>query len=86
MEEKLVRKSPHRQLWEMTNDSQHEGLSKILKRVKKKDQEVLVYGLIAYLKYKIRRPFECVFMNLLMRLLIEVVEKNAKNHVKSINN
>lgn len=62
--------SPQQQLWKMLNDSQREEFREILRRLKKRDQESLCYGVIAFIKFGIRRPFESEFMQLIFNTMI----------------
>lgn len=62
--------SPQQQLWKMLSDIQREDLREILRRLKKRDQESLCYGVIAFIKFGIRRPFESKFMQLIFNTMI----------------
>ena len=74
-------KSPQVQLWALTDECQHEILRDMLRRLKKRDQEDLCYALIAWIKWKIHRPFKSLFMRVLHESLIELMEhRNQPNH------
>ena len=62
--------TPQQQLWKMLTDDQREDLREILRRLKKRDQESLCYGVIAFIKFGIRRPFESKFMQLIFNTMI----------------
>lgn len=62
--------SPQQQLWKMLTDVQRDDLREILRRLKKRDQESLCYGVIAFIKFGIRRPFESKFMQLIFNTMI----------------
>lgn len=72
-------KSPQTQLWEMTTECQHDIIRQVLRRLKKRDQQDLCYGLIAYLRFKIRRTFECRFMQVLFESFIDLFEADNSN-------
>lgn len=65
--------SPQQQLWKMLTDIQREELGEILRRLKKRDQEALCYGVIAFIKFGIRRPFESKFMQLIFNTMILLI-------------
>ena len=62
--------TPQQQLWKMLTDIQREDFREILRRLKKHDQESLCYGVIAFIKFGIRRPFESKFMQLIFNTMI----------------
>lgn len=66
----LVYSTPQQQLWKMLTDIQREDFREILRRLKKRDQESLCYGVIAFIKFGIRRPFESKFMQLIFNTMI----------------
>ena len=67
-------KSPQQQLWELTNESQHNIFKEVFRRLKKRDQEDLCYGMIAYIKFGFRRPFASMFMQIIFESFIEMVD------------
>ena len=70
--------SPQQQLWKMLNDIQREDFGEILRRLKKRDQESLCYGVIAFIKFGIRRPFESRFMQLIFNTMILLLVSKDK--------
>lgn len=71
--------SPQEQLWELTTERQHHIFREVFRRLKKRDQEDLCYGMIAYLHWGFRRPFESPFMQALYMGFIELIEGNSNN-------
>lgn len=71
--------TPQQQLWELTNERQHYIFRQVFRRIKKRDQEDLCYGMIAYIRFKIRRPFESPFMQTLFESFIDLVEHRYDN-------
>ncbi len=76
-------KTPQAQLWELTDDVQHEIFRDLFRRLKKRDQEDLCYALIAWIKFKIHRPFESLFMKVIFQSLVELVNQNNKNSINA---
>lgn len=76
-------KTPQVQLWELTDDVQHEVFRDLFRRLKKRDQEDLCYALIAWIKFKIHRPFESLFMKVIFQSLVELVNQNNKNSINA---
>lgn len=73
------RVTPQQQLWELTSPHQHHIFREVFRHVKKRDQEDLCYGMIAYIRFKIRRPFESPFMQALYGGFIELIERKPNN-------
>lgn len=63
------------QMWAMLNTAQQEALRPILRCLKKMDQECLSYGVIAYLKFGIRRPFSNPFLQNTYMLMLTFCER-----------
>ena len=63
------------QVWELTEPRHHRLMRQMFRRLKKRDQMDLSYGLIAYLRFGIVRPYEDAFLQALYESLIEVVNK-----------
>ncbi len=83
--------TPQQQLWKMLNDSQREEFREILRRLKKRDQESLCYGVIAFIKFGIRRPFESEFMQqiyntMLMLLINKKTNRYGSEKIETDNN
>lgn len=79
----MKKKSPQQQLWPMLSQSQQQICRQVFRRLKKRDQEDLCYALIAYIRYGMKRPFECLFMQVLLESFIELINKH--NNVKTEN-
>lgn len=73
--------TPQQQLWNLTDDSQHEIFRDVFRRIKKRDQEDLCYAMIAYIRFKILRPFESTFMQVLFQSFIDLVEGRINKNV-----
>lgn len=65
--------SPQQQLWELTDERQHYIFREVFRRIKKRDQEDLCHGMIAFIRFKIRRPFESPFLQILFESFIDLV-------------
>ncbi len=78
--------SPQQQLWKMLNDIQREDFGEILRRLKKRDQESLCYGVIAFIKFGIRRPFESRFMQLIFNTMLMLLINKKTNRYGSEKN
>lgn len=70
------RLTPQQQLWEISNESQHRIFRQVMRRLKKRDQEDLCYGMIAYIRFGVRRPFECPFMQVLFESFIDLSQES----------
>lgn len=68
--------SPQQQLWKLTNERQHYIMRQVFRRIKKRYQDDLCYSTIAYIRFKIRRPFENAFMQSLFEIFIDIVDEN----------
>lgn len=71
--------TPQEQLWELIGSYQRSIISMVFRRLKNRDQEDLCYGLIAYLRYGIHRPFADSFMQSLYFSLIDLVSGRVTN-------
>lgn len=61
---KFYKKSPQAQVWELLKTEEQKAyMADALRHVKKKDQEDLCYGIIAYLRWHITRPFEDAWLD-----------------------
>lgn len=77
----LRRITPQQQLWALTNDRQQRVLRQVLRRLKKRDQEDLCYGMVAFMRFGICRPYECPFMQAIYESFIELVEGQKNNNI-----
>ena len=73
--------TPQQQLWNLTNEPHHEIFRDVFRRIKKRDQEELCYAMIAYIRFKIRRPFESPFMEVLLQSFIDFLEGDIELYV-----
>lgn len=83
--------TPQQQLWKMLTDIQREDFKDILRRLRKRDQESLCYGVIAFIKFGIRRPFESKFMQqiyntMLMLLINKKTNRYGSEKIETDNN
>jgi len=71
--ESLATLTPQQQLWNETSDEQHLELAKVLRLLKKRSQEDLCLGLVAYLRFGICRPFHDPLMQSLYQQCLMIV-------------
>ncbi|MCQ2239961.1 MAG: hypothetical protein MJZ73_12125 [Bacteroidaceae bacterium] len=65
--------TPQQQLWASIEPSHQEIVRKVFRRIKKRDQEDLCCALVAFIRYRIVRKFNCPFMQTLFETLMELI-------------
>jgi len=70
------RHSLQQQLWALTDEAQHESIREVFRHLKKSAQENLALGMIAYIKYGIRYPYENLLMSTLFESFVDLLEGN----------
>lgn len=76
--------TPQQQLWELTQDRFRDNMREIFRRIKKHDQEDLCLGMIAYIRFKIHRPFDSTFMQSLYEKLINLYDEENQKPIMEI--
>lgn len=63
--------SPQQQLWELLTEAQQRVVRVAFKRIKKRDQKDLCYGLIAKLRFGVDRKYADPVMQFIFETIIE---------------
>lgn len=66
------RVTPQQQLWSLTNPDQQKTIRELFRRIKKRDQEDLCYGIVAYIRFGIQREYPSEFMQTMYETLIDL--------------
>lgn len=75
----MKRVSPQQQVWQhLRTDEQRAVIAQNLRHLKSREQEDLCYGIIAFLRWGIERPFEDQWLNRLYQSLLLYLKTERK--------
>ena len=70
-----IRLTPQQELWAHLPEESKEIVSQVMGKLKMKNQEDIAHALLAWMKFRVVRPFKNPFMQVILLSLIELLEK-----------